>query len=178
MKTIRNNITHSGTDLCWYAVYVRSRSEIKVANMLSNAGIETFVAAVERLSQWKDRKKLISFPLFPGYLFVHINESPYSRLSVLKTRGVVRFVEMVSGKPDPISEKQITSLKTLVENKAHLDPYPYLQKGQLVRIRRGPFSGVEGILTKKLDKHILVLSVDVLQKGVALTINASDVEKI
>lgn len=151
---------------------------MKVANMLASSGIETFVAMVERLRQWKDRKRLVSFPLFPGYLFVHIDERPHSRLTVLKKRGVVRFVEMVPGTPDPVPDKQINSLKTLVENKAVLDPYPYLQEGQLVRIIRGPLYGVEGILAQKRDKHILVLSADVLQKGVALTVNASDVEKI
>ena len=178
MMMIRHNNTHSKTDFCWFAVYVRSRFEIKVANMLLSSGIETFVATVERLRQWKDRKKLVSFPLFPGYIFVHIDKSPQSRLSVLKTKGVIRFIEMIPGKPVPLPEEQILSLKTLVENKAHLDPYPYLKEGSPVRIRTGPFSGIEGVLVRKRDKHLLVLSVDVLQKGVALSISASEVEKI
>jgi transcription antitermination factor NusG len=146
--------------------------------MLSNSGIESFLAVVERLRRWKDRKKLVSFPLFPGYVFVHLDKSPRSRLRVLKTNGVVRFVEMTPGKPAHIPEDQINALKTLVENKAHLDPYPYLTDGNRVRIRSGSFTGVEGILIRKRDRNMLVLSVDVLQKGVALSINAHEVEKI
>lgn len=85
---------------------------------------------------------------------------------------------MVPGRPKPVPEEQILSLKRLVENKVSLDPYPYLKEGQRVRIRRGILAGVEGILIKRPGKHILVLSVDVLQKGVSLKIDASEVEPI
>ncbi len=50
----------------WYAVYVRSRHEFQVFKRLTMKGIEAFLPTVERLRKWKDRKKLIAFPLFPG----------------------------------------------------------------------------------------------------------------
>jgi len=162
----------------WYAVHTRSRHEFQVFDRLTMKGIEAFLPTIERIRKWKDRKKLIAFPLFPGYLFVHITKDPNGRLSVLKIKGVVRLLSSMHGEPEPIPDEQIISLKKLVENKEALDPYPYLTGGQRVRIKRGPLSGVEGILVEKLDKHVLVLSVDVLRQGVALTINASDVEKI
>ena len=162
----------------WHAVHVRSRHEFQVFERLKLKGIETFLPTVERLRRWKDRKKFIAFPLFPGYLFVHITKRAEEKLSVLKISGVVRLLCSVPGEPDPIPDEQIISLKTLVENKEELDPYPYLDEGERVRIKRGPLTGVEGIFVEKLDKHILVLSVDVLRQGVALTIDASDVEKI
>jgi transcription antitermination factor NusG len=84
----------------------------------------------------------------------------------------------IPGRPDPIPDDQILSLQKLVENKEELDPYPYLNEGQQVRITKGALAGVEGILVKKLDKHLLVLSVDVLQQGVALKISASEVETV
>jgi transcription antitermination factor NusG len=162
----------------WFAVHTRSRHEFQVSERLTLKGIEAFLPTVERLRKWKDRKKLIDFPLFPGYLFVHIPKRPQDILSVLKVKGTVRLLSSAPGEPEPIPDEQIISLKKLVENKEALDPYPYLTEGQKVRIRRGPLSGVEGILVEKLDKHMLVLSVDVLRQGVALTIDASDVEKI
>ncbi len=162
----------------WHAVHVRSRHEFQVFERLTMKGIEAFLPTFERLRKWKDRKKLIAFPLFPGYLFVHITKRAEEKLSVLKISGVVRLLCTVPGEPDPIPDEQIISLQKLVENKEALDPYPYLDEGVRVRIKRGPLSGVEGILVEKLDKHILVLSVDVLRQGVALTIDASDVEKI
>lgn len=162
----------------WYAVHTRSRHEFQVHDRLKLKGVETFLPMVERLRKWKDRKKLISFPLFPGYLFVHISKESQSMLNVLKVKGVVRLIGTVPGEPAPIPDEQILYLQKLVENKGSLDPYPYLSEGQKVRITKGPLSGVEGILVEKLDKHLLVLSVDVLRQGVALTIDAADVEKI
>jgi transcription antitermination factor NusG len=162
----------------WYAVHVRSRHEGKVYERLTSKGVETFSPVVEKLRKWKDRKKLVEFPLFPGYVFVHTTRETESLLSVLKVVGVVRLLCTLPGQPDSIPDDQIDALKKLVENKEALDPYPYLNEGQRVRIQKGPLYGIEGILVQKLDKHILVLSVDVLQQGVALTISASDVEKI
>jgi len=165
-------------ELKWYAVHTRSRHEFQVFEKFTMKGVEAFLPTVERLRKWKDRKKLIAFPLFPGYLFIHISKRPQDILSVLKVKGVVRLLSSVPGEPDPIPDEQIISLKKLIENKEELDPYPYLDKGQRVRIKGGPLSGVEGILVEKLGKHMLVLSVDVLRQGVALTIDASEVEKI
>jgi transcription antitermination factor NusG len=162
----------------WYAVHTRSRHEFQVFERLTMKGIEAFLPTVERLRKWKDRKKLVTFPLFPGYLFVHIPKRAHDILSVLKIKGVVRLLCSVPGEPEPIPDQQIISLKKLIENKENLDPYPYLKEGNRVRIKRGPLMGVEGILVEKLGKHMLVLSVDVLRQGVALKINASDVEKI
>jgi transcription antitermination factor NusG len=164
-------------ELQWYAVHVRSRHEFQVHDRLLQKGVEIFLPTVEKLRKWKDRKKLISFPLFPGYIFVHTTKEAHNLLGVLKVKGVVRMLCTIPGEPDPIPDDQMISLKKLIENREELDPYPYLNEGQRVQIIKGPLSGVEGILVKKMDKHILVLSVDVLRQGVALTINAADVEK-
>lgn len=161
----------------WYAVHVRSRHEFKVLNRLTVAGIDVFLPVVERLNKWKDRKKLVSFPLFPGYLFVHIHKIYDTMLAILKTPGVVRFIGIIPGEPEPVPDEQIDSLKRLVESKENLDPYPYLKEGQRVRIKKGPLAGVEGILTEKAGQHILVLSVDILRQGVSIKIDASDVEE-
>ena len=166
------------TDLSWYAVHVRSRHEFRAAERLAAAGIEAFLPVVERLSKWKDRKKVVTFPLFPGYLFVRIGEKNEEKRAVLQTAGVVRFICLSPYEPEVVPEAQIDSLKKLVENKAELDPYPYLKEGQRVRIRRGPLKGVEGILVQRLSEHMLVLSVDILQQGTALKIEISDVENV
>lgn len=164
------------SELYWYAIHVRSRHEFKVLDRLTKAGIDAFLPVVERLNKWKDRKKLVNFPLFPGYLFVHIHKIYDTMLAILKTPGVVRFIGIIPGEPEPIPDEQIDSLKRLVESKENLDPYPYLKEGQRVRIKKGPLAGVEGILTEKAGQHILVLSVDILRQGVSIKIDASDVE--
>lgn len=168
----------NSSNFYWYAIHVKSRHEFRALERLTSAGIEAFLPVVERLQRWKDRKKLISFPLFPGYLFVHIHKIYEEMLGVLKTQGVVRFIGMTPCEPEPVPEEQIISLKKLVESKETLDPYPYLKEGQRVRIKRGALAGVEGILAERKGQHLLVLSVDILRQGVSLKINASEVERV
>ncbi len=171
-------IVDAGTKQQWYAVHVKSRHEIKVVERLTQAGKEVFLPVVERQRKWKDRKKTVAFPLFPGYLFVSIARNIDDRLSILQTKGVVRFLGTIPGEPEPVPEEQIISLKRLVASKEELDPYPYLKEGQRVRVKSGTLVGVEGILAQKKDRHMLVLSVDILRQGVSLKIDASEVEPI
>lgn len=162
----------------WYAIHVKSRHEFKVLDRLTNAGVEAFLPIVERLNRWKDRKKLVTFPLFPGYIFVHIPQNYDIMVSVLKTIGVVRFLGLISDKPIPVPDDQILCLQRLVESKEEIDPYPYFKEGHRVRIKRGSLAGVEGVLDERDGKHLLVLSIDMLRQGVSLKIEASEVETI
>ena len=162
----------------WFAVYVRSRHEFVVRDKLATAQIEHFLPTVDRLRRWKDRKKLVTFPLFPGYLFVHIPESRDAVLSVLKTKGVVKFLGKTPGVPEPVPDVQIESLKTLVASGRDIEVYPYLREGQRVRIKWGPLAGIEGILKERRGQHLLVLSIDILQQGASVRIDAADVEPL
>lgn len=163
---------------CWLAVHVRSRHEFKVQDRLRQSHIEAFLPVVDRLNRWKDRKKMVTFPVFPGYLFVHILKNAENMLAVLKTNGVVRFLGMIPGEPESVPEDQIIYLQRLVASKEEIDPYPYLKEGQRVRIKKGPLAGIEGLLVERAGKYALVLSVDILQQGVSLKIDASEVETI
>jgi transcription antitermination factor NusG len=171
-------MNHELRTINWFAVNVRSRHEFQVSERLGGSGIETFLPTMEKLRVWKDRKKSLQFPLFPGYLFVHTDTSHHARLTVLKTKGVVRLLGTVPGEPEPVPEDQIFSLKKLVETKAALDPYPYLNEGRRVRIKKGPLTGVEGILAQRSERYTLVLSVDILRQSAAVTIDASEVEAV
>lgn len=166
------------SSLQWFALHVRARHEFQVWERLIRVGVEAFLPTIERLRRWKDRKKVVTFPLFPGYLFVHIPKRAQDILSVLKIKGVVRLLGSEPGVPDSIPDEQIISIKRVVEGKEALDPYPYLKEGHRVRIKNGPLAGVEGILVERLDHHMLVLSVDILRQGVALKIEALEVEKV
>ncbi len=162
----------------WYAVHVKPHHEFQVLERLAGPGIETFLPSIERLSKWTDRNKLVQLPLFPGYLFVHVDNSYSARMAVLKTKGIVRILGTLPGEPEPVPEEQVLSLKKAIEAGAVLDPYPYLHEGERVRIKRGPLAGVEGILVEKTGLHKLVLSVDIISQSTAVTIEAGDVEAI
>lgn len=157
----------------WFAVYTRPRHEKKVAQQLTNKGIEVFLPLRSVISHWKDRRKEVQFPLFTGYVFVHIVLE--ERLSVLRIPGVVQFVAS-EGKPVAIPDGQIDAVHQLVNSGLKYDPYPYVKEGMRVTIRSGPLKGVEGLVIAKRKKHLLVLSVDLIQQSASLEIDINDTD--
>lgn len=162
--------------LRWYAVATRSRHEKVVAEQLWQKQIECFLPLREVLSKWKDRRKRVQFPLFPGYLFTRVPMRE-RRLDILKVPSVVRVVGF-QGQAEPIPDEQIQAVKTLVFSQLPYDPYPYLHEGDLVEITRGPLRGLVGRLIEKKNKYKFVLAVDLIQQAVACEVDASDVNKV
>lgn len=162
----------------WYAIYTQSRHEQKVYKHLIKKEIETFLPLIEQWSRRKDRRKRISLPLFPGYLFVRALLNAYTHLEILKTDSVVRILGN-DGKPIPIPDEQIFAIKALIKSGMAVTPCAYLKEGMKVRVVNGPLIGVEGILLKiQPQKHRLVLSVDLLKEAVSAEIDELDVEPI
>ena len=160
----------------WYAVHTRSRHEKQVDLFLSERGIETFLPLVHTLSRRRDRKKYVDIPLFPGYLFVCAEKE---RLYDVKyTRGVTRIIGTDLDAPTPIPDKQILGIKSVMESDVKLDPFPYLKKGRMVRVKSGPLKGLEGILVERKGHYKLVIRIDLLQKGAAAEVFISDIEPI
>jgi transcription antitermination factor NusG len=160
----------------WYAVYVKSRHEFVTRDELSRKGTETFLPSAKRLRRWKDRKKLVESPLFPGYLFVHIHPDNESYLNVLKVKGVVTLLSLEPGNPTPVPPEEINSLKLLLESGEELDIRPELKEGRRVRIRRGPLEGAEGVLERKESGNILLVNIELLGRSLGVKVYDDDVE--
>ena len=161
----------------WYALYTRSRFEKKMLSELSDRRIEVFLPMREILSRWKDRKKKIWIPLFPGYIFVNHIDTPENRFRVLNIPGAVRFVGL-EGHADPIPEEQILSVRRFLEASIAIDPYPYMQVGSRVEVIAGPLKGIQGILVEKRGRFRFVIQVDLIRQAVSVEIDASDVRPI
>ncbi len=156
----------------WYAVYVKPRHEFVAFGELQRKRVEAFLPSVKRISQWKDRKKLIEYPLFPGYVFVQVPSYPGAFLTVLKTRGVVSFIALEPGKPTPAAPEEITSLKLILESGNDIDIYPHLKEGTRVRVTSGPLKYAEGVLAKREDEYLFVVNIELLGRSVAVKICA------
>jgi transcriptional antiterminator NusG len=161
----------------WYALYTRSRFEKKLLGELSGRKVEVFLPMREVLSRWKDRKKRIWIPLFPGYIFVNHVDTPENRFRVLNVPGAVRFVGH-EGHADPIPEEQIQHVRRFLESSIAIDPYPYIRVGTRVEVIAGPLKGIRGILVKKRGRFRFVLQVDLIRQAVSVEIDASDVRPI
>jgi transcription antitermination factor NusG len=156
----------------WYAVRTRSRHEKLVRDRLATLGIEHLLPTVHRLSQWKDRKKEIEVPLFSGYCFARFDWP--DRLAVQTVSGVVGIVGG-GDRPEPIPDREIDALRTLMSSTLKYDAHPYLHEGTTVEVIRGPLKGVRGILLRKGKRHRLVLSVHLIQQATAVEIDDSEV---
>jgi transcriptional antiterminator NusG len=162
----------------WYALRVRSRHEFFTSEELSRKDIENFLPSVSRVRQWKDRKKTVDFPLFPGYLFVHLDPHPGEFLKVLKTRGSVCFVSLEPGQPTSVPPEEIASLRALLKSGEQLDVFPAFKEGKTVRVKHGPLSGIVGILAKRENVQTFLVNIDILGRSVGLKIGAEDVELV
>jgi len=161
----------------WYAIHTLSRHEKFVVSQLQDRGITTFLPLVSQLRVWSDRRKLVQLPLFSGYVFVRVVLSGEARVQVLRTDGVVSFVG-VRGEGIPIPDRQIEGIQILLNNHIPSVSYPFLKLGQRVRIRGGCMDGVEGILVGRKGDRSLVISVELIQRSLAIRIEGYDVEMI
>jgi transcriptional antiterminator NusG len=162
----------------WYAVYVKSRHEFVVFDELRQKQIESFLPTIKKSSQWKDRKKIIERPLFPGYVFARVHPRPESFLSILKTRSVVMVISQEPGVPTAIMPEEMLSLQRLVASGAEIDVYPHLITGMPVRVKNGPLAGVEGILSSKVNEYVFHVNVELLGRSVGVKVAPDDIEAI
>ena len=156
----------------WFAVWTRSRAEKAVHEQLARKGVEVFLPTAPRWSRWKDRRKLIDWPLFPGYCFARFD--PADSLNVLTCAGVATIVSF-NGQLAPIPDAEVEAVRRLVTSDLQYDPCPFISEGSRVEVIYGPLKGVTGLLVKK-DRHArLVLSVQLIGRAVATTVDAADV---
>jgi len=161
----------------WYAVQTRARHERVVSRRLSETGVTTFLPTVTEIHRWSDRKKTVELPLFSCYLFVKLVPSNEERLRVLQVDSVLRFVG-IRGLGTSIPDEQIDAVRVLVDEQLPFCCHPFLKIGQRVRIRGGAMDGVEGILTSRNGDQSLVISVDAIQRSLAVRVQGYDLEAI
>jgi transcription antitermination factor NusG len=154
----------------WYAVRVRSKFERNVSTVLYHKGVEQFLPTYRSRRIWTDRVKSLNLPLFPGYVFCRIPLEERNR--VVTTDGVVGFAG-AGRQPIPVSSTEMDAIRTLVQSELPAQPWPFVKVGQTVRIAHGSLSGVEGILVRVKNSYRLVVSVTLLERSIAVEIDAA-----
>ena len=165
----------------WYAIHTRSRHEYKVNTGLVQKNLTTFLPEIEVWSKRKDRKKKIAIPLFPGYLFVETasldNET---KLVILKTPGAVRILgKKENSEPLPVPDDKIQAIKRLLDKKVEIFSLQFPKEGEPARIISGPFAGIEGTVIKSdFAKELFVISIDLLQRSVAVKLEGFQITRL
>ncbi len=164
-------------ELRWYALHTRARHERVVEHRLREQGMETFLPTVRETHRWSDRKKTVDVPLFSCYVFVRCALSADDRTQVYRVESVHGFVG-TRGAGMPIPDEQIEGVRTVLSQTAPCRSHPFLKVGQRVRVCGGAMDGVEGVFLSENGDHSLVISVDVIQRSLAVRIDGYDVKPI
>lgn len=146
----------------WYALYVRSRSEKSVGELLQKKGVEVYVPLIKTMRQWSDRKKMVEMPLFSGYVFVKTVTSQAD--FILRTKGIVGFVKYL-GKNAVIKEIELSRVKQLVELGYEMETSVLnkrFQIGEKIKITSGPLKGVEGYVMNLINGDWLEIALESL----------------
>ena len=160
--------------LQWYALYTRSHCEQLVYDQLAAKGFDLFLPKIEMWSQRAGKRHLISIPMFTGYLFLRYAMDKTSYIEVRKARGLVRILGERWDRLGTIPDVEIEAIQRVVTVQLPVLPHPYLREGQSVRITQGPLTGIEGILVyTKPEKGLLVLTVELLQRSVAVEVDCN-----
>jgi transcription antitermination factor NusG len=160
-------------DSAWWALHTRHQHEKAVAEMLAAKGLEVYLPLYTSQRRWRDRKKMLSLPLFPCYLFVR--GGLHRRSQIVATPGV-HMILSNGAEAAIIPEAEIQAIRKTVEGPSRVEPHPFLKCGEWVRVKRGTLEGLEGVLVRKKNLCRLVLSVNMLAQSVGVEIDASDVE--
>jgi transcription antitermination factor NusG len=157
----------------WYAIRTRSRFEKVVRDQLISRGIDCLLPVCTRMSQWKDRRKRIEWPLFSGYCFGRFGLE--QRMQVLQAPGVVQIIGSAHV-AEPIPADEIVAIQRLMQSGSSYDTYPYhLQEGMMVTVIRGPLRGLQGRFVRSTSACRLILAVNLIQQAAAVDIAAEDV---
>jgi transcription antitermination factor NusG len=159
----------------WYAAYTRPHHERTAAEQMERRSMEHLLPTFPSVRKWKDRRKVLDLPLFPGYVFVRI--ALERRLNVLMVPGVVRLVGF-GDCPVAMPDHEIDALRIIADHRFEAEPCSYFAVGQRVRITCGPLKGTEGMLRRRKGKLRLLLSIDLIQRSVMVEVGSTDVEVV
>jgi transcription antitermination factor NusG len=161
----------------WYAVHTYPRHEKVVADRIQQQGLTTFLPMLTEVHRWSDRKKTVQLPMFNCYVFVQLVPTNEQRLRVLQTNGVISFVgsQRIG---TAIPDDQIDAVRTLMEQSVDCTAHPFLKIGQRVKVRGGALEGLEGVFVSQNGDDSLVISIDTIQRSLAVRINGYDVDPV
>lgn len=160
--------------LKWFVLWTHSHYEQLVVDQLSARGFELFLPRIDVWSRRAGARHLIRVPMFPGYVFLHDELTKVRYTEVRRARGLVTVLGTDAEGPAPVTDAEVGAIQRIVSGRVPVVMHPYLTAGQRVRITSGPMTDVEGILVRtKPNKGLVVLSVDLLRRSVAVEVDCT-----
>lgn len=165
------------SDLRWYALWTNSHCEQLVHDQLRARSFDPFLPKVNVWSRRGEARHIVSLPLFSGYLFLrHPAMDKTSYVELCKARGLVRVLGERWDQLHVVPDGEIDAIRKALDSRLPVTRHPYLREGQRVRIVGGPLADLEGILVRtRPNKGLVVLNVNLLQRGVAVEVDCTRV---
>ena len=169
-----------GAGEAWLVCRTQPQHEHRVATLVSNRGGEGWVPTFPRERRWSDRRVTLEQPFFPNYCFVRWPLERWSQL--LHVGGVRTVLKTARGEPAVVTDSEVEALRAFTARvAAHgLEPEPISigawRAGDPVRVRRGPLAGLRGRVVRRRGAQKLVLAIEALGEGVAVTVALQDLE--
>jgi transcription antitermination factor NusG len=160
----------------WFVIWTHSNSERLVHDQLAARGFDAFLPMLRTWSRRRGAQSMIDVPMFPGYVFLRHAIDRRSHAEILKARGIVRILGARWDQLAAVPDAEVDAIRRLADAPVPVMPHAYLHEGQRVRIIAGPLDGVEGILiATKPQKGLLVVSIELLQRSVAVEVDCTQV---
>jgi transcription antitermination factor NusG len=159
----------------WYVLYTRSKFEKKIAKEIRLMNFEYYLPMQQVDRKWSDRIKRIEIPLFSNYIFV--KTAPAVNTSLLNIPGTLKFVSF-GGKPAYLPDHEIEKIRLIEANRMDIEKEPYYTTGDKVRITKGVFHGMEGVMIRKTRETRMVIRVALLKQAISFEVNEGDLEKV
>lgn len=157
----------------WYAAYTCANHENRVSEQLAAREVEHFLPVYRSVRRWRDRRVELDLPLFPGYVFVRL--ALRDRLRVLQIPSVARLVGF-GGSPTALPDEDMEILRAGLDSRLMAEPHPYLTEGRRVHVRRGPLTGMRGILLRRRGKARFVVSMELIMRSMSVEMDEADLE--
>ena len=169
-RSVANTELGENGNVHWCAAYTLPRHEKAVADRLVREEVEAYLPLYWAVRRWNRRTVNLELPLFPGYVFVKMMIT--NRVRVLAHPGVIRLVGF-NGKVAALPDDEIETLRSSLAI-YRAEPYPYLIAGKQIRIRSGPFAGLEGRIVRRKGKMRLITSIDLIRRSILLELDAAE----
>ncbi len=156
----------------WHVLHVRSNFEKRVADHLAVRSVEHYLPLYRERVRWSDRTVIAERPLFPGYVFARFPTDV--RIKVISTPGIVRMLGDDDG--SLVSCGELEKIRAGLSSGLLLRPHPDVAVGTKVRILRGIFEGVEGVVTDLRQRCKVVISLASMRPSFSLEVEIGDID--
>ncbi len=157
----------------WYALKVRTRSEELAGSILASRGFTTYVPVTRENKQFVDRRRMVSVPAFPGYVFCRFD---IHRKAPVLSSPSVEYIVSFCGEPAIVPDEELENIRRALEMGGK--PVEYLAKGQPIQIASGTFAGMTGVLVRCASNDRFVVSLPLLQRSVAVEVDQNCIHPI